>query len=187
MKSSQHSQGRTCPWWLLFTFDNPLRRLIHNGDRLLKTYVQPGDTVLDVGCGMGYFSLPLARLVGEGGKVLAADLQPQMLEGLKRRAQRAGLLARIEPRLSTTDNLQVRQDVDFALAFWMIHEVRNPASLLDQISQCLKPGGKLLVVEPILHVNQRQFQRMLDTARSLGFQSIGQPPVRLSRAALLAR
>lgn len=187
MNRPQRSKGHTCPWWLLFTFDNPLRRLVHNGEKMLAPYVQPGDTVLDLGCGMGYFSLPLARLVGDGGKVLAVDLQPQMLEGLRRRAVRASLKDRIDLRLSAANQINLREPIDFALAFWMIHEVRQPSALLDQIRQALRPGGRLLLVEPILHVSLRRFERTLDAALNLGFNMLGRPQVSLSRAALLAK
>ena len=77
-----------CPWWLCFTFDNPLRRLIHNPDRLLRSWIAPGQTAIDIGCGMGYFTLPMARLVGNSGRVIAVDLQAQMLDRLQRRAER---------------------------------------------------------------------------------------------------
>jgi hypothetical protein len=45
-----------CPWWLCFTFDNPVRRLLHNPEQILGGLIQPGQTVADIGCGMGYFS-----------------------------------------------------------------------------------------------------------------------------------
>ena len=91
----RRSKQPTCPWWFLFTFDNPLRKLYQNPERILAPYINEGDLVADLGCGMGYFSLPLARLVGDDGKVTAVDLQPQMLDGVKRRADRAGLQNRI--------------------------------------------------------------------------------------------
>ncbi len=84
-----------CPWWLCATFDNPLRRLIHNPERILCELVRSGDTALDLGCGMGVFSIPLARLVGPSGKVICVDLQEQMLAGVRRRAERAGVAQRI--------------------------------------------------------------------------------------------
>jgi ubiquinone/menaquinone biosynthesis C-methylase UbiE len=115
----------TCPWWLIFTFDNPLRRLVHNPQNILNPFVESGATVLDVGCGMGYFSLGLAKLVGEKGKVVAVDLQPEMLAGLSKRAQAAGLESRIHPQLCQPDKIGVTESIDFALAFWMVHEVRQ--------------------------------------------------------------
>src|SRR5512146_1437322 len=84
-----------CPWWLAYSFDNPLRRLLHDPARLLGPHVRPGMTALDVGCGMGHFTLGLARLVGEGGLVIAADLQERMLARTEARARRAGLAGRI--------------------------------------------------------------------------------------------
>ena len=56
--------GRVCPWWFAYTFDNPLRRLLHNPRKILGPYVKEGDTAVDIGCGMGPFTVELARLVG---------------------------------------------------------------------------------------------------------------------------
>jgi ubiquinone/menaquinone biosynthesis C-methylase UbiE len=145
--------SHTCPWWLIFTFDNPLRRLIHDPEKILEPYVESGDTVLDVGCGMGFFSLGLARLVGKEGKVIAADLQEQMLAGLKKRAERAGLLECIQPQLSTPDRIGAAEPVDFALAFWMVQEVSQPEDFLRQIYELLRPKGKFLIAEPRIHVS----------------------------------
>jgi len=75
-------QKHVCPWWLCFTFDNPLRRLIHDPESILGSYVRYGDTVLDIGPGMGYFTIPLAGLVGPSGLVIAADVQQRMLDAL---------------------------------------------------------------------------------------------------------
>jgi ubiquinone/menaquinone biosynthesis C-methylase UbiE len=86
-----------CPWWLGYTFDNRLRRLFHNPQKILGTYIQPGATVADIGCGMGFFSIGMARIVGENGKVIAADLQKKMLDILMKRAARAGVANRITP------------------------------------------------------------------------------------------
>ena len=72
-----------CPWWLCYSFDNPLRRLIHNPQRILSPYIKQGMTVLDAGCGMGYFSIGMAKMVGDSGKVIAVDLQQKMLDSDK--------------------------------------------------------------------------------------------------------
>ena len=104
-RSADRPAGNVCPWWLCPTFDNPLRRLIHNPDRILAGLVRPGETALDLGCGMGYFSIPLARLVGPEGKVICVDLQEQMLAGVRRRAERAGVADRIRLHRAGTDGL----------------------------------------------------------------------------------
>ena len=187
MMGSKRPPTHTCPWWLLFTFDNPLRRLVHNPSQILLPFVEPGETVLDVGCGMGYFSLPMAQLVGENGHVLAVDLQPQMLDGLRKRARRAGLADRIESQLCTPDELNVTGPFHFALAFWMVHEAQNPTSLLEQIHQSLVSGGQLLLVEPKVHVSRRQFESTIAISTCVGFEHVGHPPVKVSWSALFIK
>ena len=108
-----------CPWWLCFTFDNPLRRLIHNPEQILREWLAPGQTAIDIGCGMGYFSLPMARLVGDTGRVIAADLQDRMLQQLQRRAVQAGLQSRIQPHHCQPDTLAISEPADFILTFWI--------------------------------------------------------------------
>lgn len=185
--STTKTGGHTCPWWLLFTFDNPLRRRIHNPQEILGPYVEQGDTVLDVGCGMGSFTLGLAELVGEDGKVIAADLQEQMLAGLRKRAMNARLFDRIQLRQSTADKIGVDEPLDFALAFWMVHEVRRPADFLAQIYELLVPGGKFLIAEPFIHVSGKAFVQTVSLAEIAGFCVIDRPKVRASRAVLLGK
>ncbi|MGB6852381.1 MAG: class I SAM-dependent methyltransferase, partial [Thermoanaerobaculia bacterium] len=101
------SRDHVCPWWLAYSFDNRLRRFIHRPERLLGPYVRQGMTVLDVGCGMGHFSLGLARMVGSDGRVIAVDLQPEMLEVLSARANKEGLDERIRLHRCQKDELGV--------------------------------------------------------------------------------
>lgn len=172
----------TCPWWLLFTFDNPLRKWIHDPLKILKPFVQPGDSILDVGCGMGYFTLALAELTGKNGRVFAADLQPQMLAGLRRRAANAGLLDSIQLVRSTKSGIGIDTKVDFALAFWMVHEVKQTEAFLIEIAEHLRPGGKLLIVEPVIHVSKENFERTIDICSKIGFIPGDNPIIRFSRA-----
>jgi ubiquinone/menaquinone biosynthesis C-methylase UbiE len=174
-----------CPWWLIYTFDNPLRRLVHKPEVFLAPYVRPGATVLDIGCGMGYFSIALARLVGPEGRVISADMQPKMLDLMRRRAERQGLAARITPRKCATDDINVSELVDFALAFWMAHEVPDQERFFGQLRRCLKPGAKLYIVEPRGHVKPEAVERMLAKAKSQGFKPWAWPKVGLSRAVVL--
>lgn len=176
----------TCPWWLCFTFDNPIRRLLHNPVQILGGLIGPGQTVADIGCGMGYFSVPMARLVGESGRVFAIDLQQEMLDALKRRAARQNVDGRIHTHLAQPDRIGLAEPVDFALAFWMVHEVKNPAPFLAEIKGMLKPDGRFLLVEPILHVSRASFDKSVAIARSVGLESIATPAVSVSRAVLFA-
>ena len=187
MKTTHSKTPFTCPWWLLFTFDNPMRSLIHNPCKMLKGLIQPGDTALDVGCGMGYLSLPMAQLVGQQGKVIAADLQEQMLDGLRRRAQHASCAERIHPLLCSPDRIGLTEPLDFALAFWMVHEVRDQEGFLKEIHLTLKANGKFLLVEPRIHVSGRDFKRTVALAERLGFKVLTRPSVMISRAVVFGK
>ncbi len=175
-----------CPWWLAYTFDNPLRRWLHSPERILGKHVRPGMTVLDAGCGMGYFSLGMARLVGSQGRVISVDIQQQMLDRVAHRAARAGLSAIIQTRQCTAQQIDVRDPLDFALAFWMVHETPEPKYFLQQIRTPLKSVGMLLVTEPKFHVGLDRFEQELQMAEAVGFRVTDRPAIALSHAALLS-
>jgi ubiquinone/menaquinone biosynthesis C-methylase UbiE len=177
-----------CPWWAVpFTIDTPLRRWIHDPRKIVGPHVKPGMTVLDIGCGVGWFSIPMAKMVGDHGKVIAVDLQQQMLDMLRRRAERAGAAARIELHKCEQDRLAVHAEADFALIFAMLHEVPDPDRLLSEVHACLKPAGKLLLAEPPLHVPGKKFASEAAIAEKVGFQIIERPRIRWCRAVVLGK
>jgi ubiquinone/menaquinone biosynthesis C-methylase UbiE len=180
-------ERHTCPWWLCFTFDNPLRRVLQNPDLILRGLVQPGQTVLDIGCGMGYFSLPLARLVGQDGRVICIDMQARMLEAVRRKAGKAGLDSRMQFQKCTENSLGLTTTADFALAFWMVHEVSHQEKFLLEIKESLNPGGTLLIAEPKLHVTRADFKKTVSTSLSGGFVIAAEPAVPMSMAVLLRK
>lgn len=177
----------TCPWWLAYTFDNPLRRMLHDPEKIFAGLVGPGQTAIDIGCGMGYFTLGLARMVGPEGRVLAVDLQEQMLRRVTKRAERAGLLPRIEPHQCKPDSLGLKVQADFILGFWMVHEVNNRAAFLREVHDLLKPGARFLVAEPLMHVSAADLQKTVDLAREAGLATVDKPKIGWSRAVLFAR
>ncbi len=179
--------GHVCPWWFAYTFDNPLRPLFHKPERMFAPYVREGMCVADIGCGLGYFSLGLARMVGDTGRVLAVDIQPQMLERLRKRTDRAGLSLIIHPRLCSEDDIHITEPLDFALAFWMVHETPKPSALFSQLFNALKPGGALLFTEPVFHVKEVDFRREIAMAEDTGFTMGEEPAIRWSYAAVLTR
>jgi SAM-dependent methyltransferase len=173
------STHRVCPWWLGPVLASPLRRLIDSPERLLAPWVRPGMTVVEPGCGMGFFTLPLARLVGPAGRVVSVDLQPRMIEGLRRRARRAGLLDRIHASVCTEDDTGLGRfegTADLAVAIHMLHEVPDASRLLTQLRAALRPGGLLLVLEPKGHVSPDDFARTLALAAATGLADTGRKP-----------
>ena len=176
-----------CPWQLAPIIDNHLRPLINNPQKLFAPYVTEGMTVLDVGCGAGFTSLGLARLVGEEGKVIAADLQPRMLDMVKRRAMKEGLADRIHIHLCDRDRIGLQEKVDFAVAFFMVHEVPNVKSFLEEVYSLLKPGGQFFVTEPKIHVGLLAFQQIIQQSQIIGFQILDRPGVVFGRTALLEK
>jgi ubiquinone/menaquinone biosynthesis C-methylase UbiE len=177
---------RVCPRWLCFTFDNFIRKLFHNPEDILAPYVHEGDTVLDVGPGMGYFSIPLARMVGDRGKVIAADVQAPMLAALQKRAKKAGLEGRIVTHLCEADSIGIREPIDFALAFWMVHEVPDQIKFFHEVRSLLKPGAGLLIAEPTIHVTRKMFEATLKEAEEAGFTAMETPKIFMSRTAVLS-
>lgn len=181
---------KICPWWLGYFLVNPLRRLVEHPVKLLRPLVRDGMLVLEPGCGMGFFTLDLARLVGPSGRVVAVDLQPRMLAGLRRRAVRAGLAERIETRLAQPDRLGIEDlnsRADLALAIHVLHEVPDQAAFLGELCAALKAGGQILVAEPRGHVSAESFAATLEIARSCGLDHLAAPGFASARTALLQR
>jgi len=179
-----------CPVWVGHLLASPLRRLYHNPEKILRPYVRERMTVLDVGCAMGFFSLPLARMVGPAGKVVCLDFQEGMLRALERRALRAGLRERIDARLCTRTSLDladIAAPIEFALAFAVVHEVPDPDRLFRELHAALKDAATLLVAEPRGHVTAEAFAASLDVAQRAGFVVAETPTVNGSHAAALRK
>jgi len=176
-----------CPWWLAYTFDNPIRQLFHKPEKILNPYLQNGMTAIDIGCGMGFFSIGMARLVGENGLVISVDLQQKMLNVLRKRAKRAGLADRIRVHRCEPDSIGINQKGDFALTFWMAHEVPNVKEFLRQVYLVLKSTGKFLLVEPKLHTPLSRFEEIMSSSLQAGFRTVDTPRILFSRTALFEK
>ncbi len=179
-----------CPWWIGYVLASPIRRLWQSPSRVLQPFVREGMSVLEPGPGMGFFTIELARMVGASGKVVAVDVQQRMLDGLVRRARRAGLDGRIECRLARGEALGIDDlagRFDFALAFAMVHELPDAGRFFRDLHQALKPGGVVFVAEPRGHVTAAGFAAMIALAAGTGFRTEDGPPVRSSLTAVLTR
>jgi ubiquinone/menaquinone biosynthesis C-methylase UbiE len=179
--------AHVCPWWGGYFIDNRLRRRIHDPGAILAPHVQPGMTVVDFGCGMGFTAIEMATLVGEEGRVVAIDLQQQMLDILMKRAAKAGVDERIEIQKCEADSIGEIDAVDFALAFYSAHEVPDVRRLLAEIHECLKPEARFLIIEPKGHVRRRRFEEITAIAKDLRFAVVDEPSVRFSHTVLLKK
>jgi 2-polyprenyl-3-methyl-5-hydroxy-6-metoxy-1,4-benzoquinol methylase len=178
-----------CPWWLGYLLINPFRKLYHNPELLLKPYIKPGMKVVDYGCAMGYFSLPMARLTGETGQVFAIDIQQKMLDSLIRRTKKAGLERIIKPVLITvnTNFDELTGQIDFALLFAMVHEVPDKRELFTTIAGIVKSGGTVLFAEPAGHVSKKDFENSLAAFLESGFEEASRISIKGSHAVVLRR
>ena len=174
-----------CPWWCCFTFDNPIRRLFHNPARIVSPYIRAGNTVIDIGPGMGYFTRTMCGLVGKKGRVIAVDIQQKMLDSLKRRVAKLGLAGRLRTHLAGPKQFGVNDKADFILAFWMVHEVPDKPEFFRQAARLLKPGGTFLLAEPYLHVSKKAFSDTVHAALAAGLKVKESPRITFSRTALL--
>jgi ubiquinone/menaquinone biosynthesis C-methylase UbiE len=179
-----------CPPWVGRLLLNPLRKLVESPKKIFTPFVEEGMVVLEPGCAMGFFTLPLARMVGPDGKVIAVDIQPEMLSTLERRARKKGLIDRIEIREASSDGLGIDSfagSVDFCPVLHVAHEVPDQNRFFNEIANALKPGARLLVIEPRGHVSKEDFEESLSTAEVAGLRRVESPDLRGGRKALLER
>lgn len=180
---------RICPVWLGYTFLLPIRKYQHNPQKILGPHIKEGMTVMDYGCAMGYFSIPLAKMTGSQGTVYCVDIQEKMLENLQRRAVKFNVSAVIKP-LKVGKNFnpdELLEKLDFVLLFAVVHEVPDKKLLFNSLYKMLKPGGKILFAEPKGHVKSVDFEKSLHLTREAGFKVMDEKPMRKGWSAFLSK
>lgn len=181
------SDNRVCPVERAGSLDNRFRRWFQNPWRILSPYVREGMTVLDLGCGPGFFTLDIARMVGGSGRVIASDVQEGMLRKLRDKIRGTELEERVILHRCQPGSIGVSESVDFVLAFYMVHEVRDQQRFFEEIGSVLKSSGQVLIVEPPFHVSRKAFGEVIRTARGVGLTPAEGPKVILSRTVILRR
>jgi ubiquinone/menaquinone biosynthesis C-methylase UbiE len=140
---NSESKHRICPVERAGVLDFNFRKLLQNPRRILQPYVKEGMTALDLGCGPGFFTVEMARLVGKTGRVIAADLQEGMLARLQAKIRGAEWADRITLHKCLADRVGLAQKSDFILVFYMLHEVPDQEKFLHEIRALLKPQGRI--------------------------------------------
>jgi ubiquinone/menaquinone biosynthesis C-methylase UbiE len=181
-----NSSDAVCPVWLSSFLNNKFRTFVHNPQKIAGDYVKSGQTVADIGCGPGFFSVAFAEMVGEAGRVWSVDLQPEMLAKVKVVAERRHLQPRIVLHQCQEDSLNIEGKVDFALGFWMVHEVPNAGKFFADIVSILKPNGLFMLIEPKVHTSATKFQAEITAACEAGLKPCKELKVRISRGMLFS-
>ena len=164
------------PWWAGYLLISPLRKLTINPKVLLRDYIQPGMELLDAGCAMGFFSIPMAEMTGPEGTVYCVDPQKKMLTVLEKRAAKKGLSGIIETRECAFTSLKVEDlsaRIDLALAFAVLHETRDRKAFIAEIASSLRPGGIFIFAEPHV-ISGDEFAEELAMIENVGFSTLAQ-------------
>jgi ubiquinone/menaquinone biosynthesis C-methylase UbiE len=178
---------QVCPVALSGSLDNRIRRWLQNPRKILSPYVKEGMTVLDMGCGPGFFTIEMAMMVGKSGRVIAADMQEGMLRKVKEKIAGTELEKRVLLHKCEEDKIGVTLPVDFVLLFYMVHEVPDKQHFFKEIHLILKPDGKVLIVEPPIHVSKSAFDETVSIAGDAGFTVVERPKVFFSRGVVLKK
>jgi len=181
-----NDKNRVCPVELANSLDNKIRRWLQNPQKILSPYVKKGMKVLDVGCGPGFFSVELAKMVGAYGKVYSVDLQEGMLQKLRDKIYGTPLEQRIQLIKCEKDKIVIPENVDFILAFYMVHEVPDKDKIFTTLKNFLNDSGEFLIVEPkLFHVSKKEFASTIRKAEAAGFKAAKGPKLPFSFSSVL--
>jgi len=169
------------------SLDNKIRKWVQNPQKILDPYIDEGMTVLDIGCGPGFFSIDMAKMVGKSGRVIASDFQEGMLQKVRDKVKGTELEQRIKLHKCEENKIGVSEPVDFILLFYMVHEVTNKKKFFSEIATILKPNGQVLIVEPSFRVSKSAFEESIKKARGAGFIDVKGTKVLFSKTVILKK
>lgn len=156
-----------CPSWLAWLLENPYMDMVARAERtIVNMNVQPGMKILDVGCGPGRLTIPLAVSVGDKGTVIGLDIQPAMLIQAQQRVDKAGLTNVQLVQAEANRPMFAPNTFDRAILVTVLGEIPDRRAALAAIFDALKPGGMLTVTEvlPDPHYQRVKTARALSAA-----------------------
>lgn len=180
-------KNRVCPVEISGSLDNRVRRWLQNPKKILSPYIDEGMAVLEVGCGPGFFTFELVRMVRKNGRVVAVDLQEGMLQKLQEKINGSEIENRIILHKCEEDKIGVSGKFDFIFLFYMVHEVPNKEGFLKELESVLKPNGKIYMVEPPFHVSRTDFEETIRKASNAGLIVVERPKLFPNKTAMLKK
>ncbi len=174
------------PAWRSWILDNWIRKIGQNPEKILQGLINPGDTAADIGCGPGFFTITMARMAGEKGRVIACDLQDEMLGKVRKKAERQKI-RNIFYVKTEKDKINISDKLDFALCFYIVHEIPDGLAFFKEMSGLMKPEGKILLAEPAKWVDEEEFNGSIGNAKEAGFEVAEVRKIFGSRAILLKK
>ena len=179
--------NRVCPVERAGSLDNRIRRWLQNPQKILGPYIEEGMTVMDVGCGPGFFSIEMAQMVGESGRLIASDLQEGMLQKIRDKIKACPIKDRITLHKCEENKIGVSVHVDFVLLFYVVHEIPDKGAFFSELRTILNPDGQVLIAEPPLHVSKAAFKNTITKAHKAGFVDIERPKILFNKTVLLKK
>lgn len=158
------------PSFLSFVLDNPIRAFFTDRKNLIeKTGIREGMTILEVGCGNGFFTPYLSKAVGKDGKIIAIDLQKEMIEKLRGKIKREGL-NHMETIIGDIGEINLLQtSIDFIFIYYCYHELEDKNGAVKKFKDVLKEQGSLFIAEPKFEVKLKRKEKMKKLLQSEGF------------------
>lgn len=185
MNNRDENYKRLIPVESSWQLDFPFRSWIQNPQKVLAGRIKEGMVVLEVGCGPGFFTPEVARMVGKTGKVIAADLQDGMLQKLNKKIKGTAVEGRIKLHKCEIDKIGITEKVDLVLAFSMMHEVVDKKRFLIEIKSILNPDGRVYIIETMIHPPKRDFYDTIAKADEAEFEIVEKPRLFWSRVVIL--
>jgi len=161
-----------CPTWLawMVELDNPFSKINRAATIIKNLDLKPGMTVLDIGCGPGRVTIPLARELGPTGHIIAMDIQAGMLEKVQAKARTENLTNISFLHAGIGENKLEHNKFDRVLLVTVLGEIPDQKIALQEIFNTLKPGGILSITEIVFDPHFQRQSTILKLTGSLGFK-----------------
>ena len=183
---TEHKKHSVCPMYMAGILDSKIRRFFFNPNKILKPYIRENITALDIGCGPGVYTIEIAELLKGTGKVIAVDMQKEMLEIIRGKIRGKPIEKNILLHQCSQEKIGVKENVDFVLLFYVVHEVPSKENLFDEVLPLINPNGLLMIVEPKL-VSAKSFNEMVNKIKEKGFEEFDKLKITLSRGIVLRK